>query len=203
MKAEIETMLIHSVNFGDIEVPEDKIISFKEGLPGFPQIRRFTMLELEELKPFQYLQSLDDPPIALLVINPFLVDEGYKFDLTPADMDEIRTTSPENVAVFAVATVPEEPEKATLNLMAPILINESVRVGKQVILHDSGFSVKHPLFNALKKWAIPYGAANASVWHDSTSFRELRGGRQVREIPEINETLARGHGTPRRWRHGC
>ncbi len=151
MKAEIQAMLIHTVNFGDLEIQEEKIISFKEGLPGFPQIRRFTILEYEEWKPFQYLQALDNPPIALLIINPFLVDKGYHFDLTPSDMEEIQSPSPENVSVFAVATVPEEAEKATLNLMAPILVNETNRLGKQVILHESGYSVKHPLFGALKK----------------------------------------------------
>ena len=151
MKAEIQTMMIHSVNFGDLEIPEDRIIAFKEGLPGFPQLRRFTILESEELKPFQYLQALDDPPIALLIINPFLVDGSYHFDLSPADMEEIQTASPENVVVYAVATLPEEAEKATLNLMAPILINETNSVGKQVILHDSGYSVRHPLFGALKR----------------------------------------------------
>ncbi len=143
-------MLVRTVNFGDLDVPEDKIISFNEGLPGFPQIHHFTMLELDEIKPFQYLQSLDDPPIAFLVINPFLVDQGYKFDLPPADMEDMGSRSTADVAVYAVATVPEDPEKATLNLMAPILINELNRCGKQVILHDSGYSVKHPLFKALK-----------------------------------------------------
>jgi flagellar assembly factor FliW len=108
------------------------------------------MLELDEIKPFQYLQSLDDPPIAFLVINPFLVDQGYKFDLSPADMEEIGSSNTADVSVYAVATVPENPEKATLNLMAPIMINEADRRGKQVILHDSGYSVKHPLFKALK-----------------------------------------------------
>ncbi len=151
MTAEIPTMLIHTINFGDLEISEDKIISFKEGLPGFPQIRRFTILEMEDLKPFQYLQSLDDPPIALLVINPFLVDEKYHFELGPADMEEIHTDSPENVTVFVVATVPEDPQRTTLNLMAPILVNEADRVGKQVILHESGYSVKHPLITAMRK----------------------------------------------------
>ena len=141
-------MLVHTVNFGDLDVPGDKILNFKEGLPGFPQIHHFTMLELEEIKPFQYLQSLEDPPIALLVINPFLVDQGYKFDLSPADMEDIGSRNTADVTVYAVATVPENPEKATLNLMAPIMINEVNRCGKQVILHDSGYSVKHPLFNA-------------------------------------------------------
>lgn len=147
---ETEMMRIHTVNFGDIEVPEDKIIAFKEGVPGFPHIHRFAALEFEDLKPFQYLQALDDPPIALLVVNPFVVDSGYKFQLSNSDMEDIQTTNAEEVAVFAVATIPDDPEKATINLMAPIVINDKMRCGKQVILHESGYSVKHPLFRASK-----------------------------------------------------
>jgi len=148
MKAETRTMRVHTVNFGDLDVPEDKIVQFKEGLPGFPQIHHFAVLEIDEIKPFQYLQSLEEPPIALLVINPFLVDQDYRFDLSPAEMQEIGSRNTADVAVYVVATVPENAEKATLNLMAPIMINEVNRSGKQVILHDSGYSVKHPLFSA-------------------------------------------------------
>ena len=83
-------MLIHTVNFGSLEVPEDKVISFKEGLPGFPQIHRFAILEMEELKPFQYLQALDDPPIALFIINPFMIDPTYEFRLMDSDMEDLK-----------------------------------------------------------------------------------------------------------------
>ena len=141
-------MLIHTVNFGDLEVPEDRVISFKEGLPGFPQIHKFAVLEREELKPFQYLQALDDPPISLFIINPFLIDPTYEFRLTETDMEDVNSTSPAEMTVYAVATIPEDPNGATLNLMAPIVINEKDRCGKQVILHDSKYSVKHPLFNS-------------------------------------------------------
>ncbi len=151
MKAETQTMLVQTVNFGDLEVPEDKIIAFKEGLPGFPQIHRFTVLEMDQFKPFQYLQSLDDPPIALLVLNPFLVDSGYKFELSASDMEEIHGSATGEIAVYAVATIPGDPTKATINLMAPIVINDVKRCGKQVILHDSVYSVKHPLFGSEKK----------------------------------------------------
>jgi flagellar assembly factor FliW len=144
-------MLIHTLNFGDLEVPEEKVIAFKEGIPGFPQVHRFTFLEFDDMKPFQYLQSLDDPPIALLIVNPFLVDPAYQFQLSPSDMEDIHCSAPVGVAVYAVATVPADPEEATLNLMAPIVVNESERCGKQVILHDSGYSVKHPLFGGANK----------------------------------------------------
>lgn len=144
-------MLIHTVNFGVLEVPEDKIITFNEGLPGFPQIHRFVVLELEELKPFQYLQALDDPPIALFIINPFIVDQTYEFRLTDSDMEDVQSTNSSELVVYAIATIPDNPNDATLNLMAPIVINEKDRCGKQVILHESNYSVKHPLLsNAVK-----------------------------------------------------
>jgi len=141
-------MLIHTVNFGDLEVPEDKILTFKEGLPGFPQIHRFVVLELLEIKPFQYLQALDDPPITLFVINPFMVVPTYEFRLSETDMADVNSKNSAELAVYAVATIPENPNDATINLMAPIVINEHERCGKQVILHESQYSVKHPLLQA-------------------------------------------------------
>ena len=138
-------MLIQTVNFGDLEIPEDKIITFKEGLPGFPQIHRFAILELEELKPFQYLQALDDPPIALFMINPFLVDPTYEFRLTDSDMEDVNSKNSTELAVYAVRLFRRIPSQATINLMAPIVINDRDRCGKQVILHESKYSVKHPL----------------------------------------------------------
>ena len=150
---ETEMIRIHTVNFGDIEVPEDKIINFKEGVPGFPQIHRFATLEFEDLRPFQYLQALDGPPVALLIVNPFVIDPGYKFQLSNSDMEDIQTANPEDVAVYVVATIPNDAEQATINLIAPIVINVKMRCGKQVILHESGYSVKHPLFKASKSEA--------------------------------------------------
>jgi flagellar assembly factor FliW len=138
-------MLIHTINFGDLEIQEEKIIFFKQGVPGFPQIHRFVKLDFEDLKPFQYLQAVDDPPIALLVVNPFSVDPGYAFELAKSDMEEIRTTDTNETSVYAVATIPDDPEQATVNLMAPIVVNERSKRAKQVILLDSGYSVKHPL----------------------------------------------------------
>jgi flagellar assembly factor FliW len=140
-------MLINTVNFGELEVPENTIITFKEGLPGFPQIHRFAVLEKDELKPFQYLQALDEPPIALFIINPFIVDPTYEFRLTQSDMEDVNSKNSAELAVYAVATIPDDPTQATVNLMAPIVVNDRDRCGKQVILHDSKYSVRHPLLS--------------------------------------------------------
>jgi flagellar assembly factor FliW len=145
---ETKSLTVRTANFGDIEVPEEKILRFEEGIPGFPHIRQFVMLEFEDLKPFHYLQSMEDPPIALLVVNPFLFQPSYEIRLGETDSGGLQTERLEDVSVFVVATIPENPSEATINLMAPVLINEKKRRGKQAILLDSHYSVRHPLFSA-------------------------------------------------------
>ena len=147
-------MRIHTINFGDIEIAQDTIITFDDGLPGFPQLNRFIILEMEGIKPFRYLQALPDddtPPIALYLINPFLVDPSYEFRLTDSDMAAIKSKNSTELTIYAIATIPENPGDATLNMMAPIVINERGRCGKQVILHESKYSVKHPLPGAAEQ----------------------------------------------------
>jgi flagellar assembly factor FliW len=144
-------MLIHTVNFGDLDIPQEKVVNFKEGLPGFPQIHRFALLEIDELEPFRYLQGLDDPPIALYVINPFLVEPSYEFKLTESDMEDVGSSNASELMVYSVATIPDDPNNATINLIAPIVINEKMHCGKQVILHESKYSVKHPLLSGGKE----------------------------------------------------
>ncbi len=141
-------MLIKTVNFGELEIPEDRMVEFSEGLPGFPRIHKFAVLEFEDVKPFQYLQALGDPPIALLIIDPFLIDADYAFQLSSTDMEEIQVANSEDLTVYAVAAIPDNPEESTVNLMAPIVINERVRKGKQVILADTKYSLKHPLLKS-------------------------------------------------------
>jgi len=137
---------VRTAKFGEIDVPEDKVIHFSEGIPGFAGIRNFTILELADLRPFLYLQSLDDPPIALLIVNPFLLHPAYEFQVGDADMRDLQTEMPEEIAVYTVVTVPENHSEATMNLMAPILIHEKKHCGKQVILLEGRHPVKHPIF---------------------------------------------------------
>ena len=146
-------MRINTINFGELEIPEDSVIAFDDGLPGFPQLHRFVVLEMEDIKPFQYLQALPDddtPPIALYLINPFMVDSSYEFRLTDSDMEAIKSTNSAELTIYTVVTIPTDPSEATVNLMAPVVINKKDRRGRQVILHDSKYSVRHPLLSGAK-----------------------------------------------------
>jgi flagellar assembly factor FliW len=87
----------------------------------------------------------------LLVVNPFLLQSSYQFEVSEKDAEELQAGKPEEISIFAVATIPEDPSNATVNLMAPILINDRNRCGKQIILLESHYSVRHPLFPAAAK----------------------------------------------------
>jgi len=137
-------MHVRTLKFGELEVPKENVIEFKEGIPGFPYIRRFAMLDVEEVRPFQYLQALEAESFAFLVIDPFLLEPKYEFQLSAQDMEDIGFANPEEITVCVVATIPENPAETTLNLKAPIVINVKMQCGKQVILHDSPYSVRHP-----------------------------------------------------------
>ncbi len=142
---ENRTLHIRTLSFGEIEIPEDRILFFREGLPGFPDHHRFVVLSFDDLRPFDYLQALDTPPVAFLVISPSHVLEDYRMNLSGPDLADLASSDPADLTVYAVATVPEDPWKATVNLFAPIVINEKSKNGRQFLLHDSGYSVKHPL----------------------------------------------------------
>ncbi len=144
---ELKAVTVRTANFGDIDFPDDRILWFREGIPGFSEIRRFAVLELENIAPFQYLQALDNPTIALLIVNPFLLHPGYTISLEETYLVDLQAAGPEDVSVYVVATVPDNPAGATINLMAPILINEKKRLGMQVILLDSAYSICHPLLD--------------------------------------------------------
>lgn len=142
---ETRTLRIRTLSFGEIEIPEDKVFFFTEGIPGFPDHHRFAVLSFDDLKPFEYLQALDEPPVAFLVINPMLVFSEYSLNLSDSDLTDLVSGSPAELTVYAVATIPEDPRKATVNLFAPIVVSEKNRRGRQFLLHESGYSVKHPL----------------------------------------------------------
>ena len=69
-------MKINTRKFGRIEIEKTKILSMPEGLPGFPGFERFVLLEDPKTAPFCWFQSVQEPNLALIVMNPLLFMPG-------------------------------------------------------------------------------------------------------------------------------
>jgi flagellar assembly factor FliW len=134
--------------FGKIEIEEERIIRFPHGLPGFEDHRSYILIPLEEDVPFSYLQSLDNPELSFLVTSPFYFYGNYEVVLSESLREDLQIVSEDQVVIVTVASVRDSLDSATINLLAPIIINLDTLLGKQIILHDSPYTTKHRLLTA-------------------------------------------------------
>ncbi len=125
---------------GEREITEDSIIYFSRGLIGFDDKRDFTLIRLREDSPFMLLQSLDDPNLGLLVVDPYSFMDEYEVRLSEAEKRILRVENVRQIAVLVTVTIPQgKPEQTTLNLGGPIVINYVARKGLQVPQVDSKY----------------------------------------------------------------
>lgn len=136
-----------STRFGDLAVTEDKIITFPTGVLGFPDAKRFIVLDYESDVPFKWLQSVDDPALAFLITDPHTIKTDYQLSLKVADLADLGEGKDSDMAVLVILTIPEgKPEGMTANFRGPLVVNSSTMRGKQIVLQDDRYSIKHPVF---------------------------------------------------------
>lgn len=144
-------MKINTRMFGEIDIDEEKIINFDLGIIGFDFLKKFTLIhdEDEEDNSVIWLQSLDEAAFAMPVMNPLLAMDNYN----PSVEDELFKNIGEtdgDIIVFVTLTVPDKIENMTVNLRAPIIINPKTRKGCQIIVEETEYLVKYPVYEALK-----------------------------------------------------
>jgi len=145
---------IDSTRFGRIEVDEEAVITFPQGLFGFESCRRFVVLCLDEKSPFRWLQSLEEPNVAFVVIEPSQFMPDYAPTISDADAHALGLDADTPYLTFVIVTVPPgKPEEMTANLMGPIIINASTRIARQVIVEDDCYTTKHSIVQEITKRA--------------------------------------------------
>jgi len=143
--ATFPVMRIRSDLLGDIEATEEQLMEFGEGLFGFPECRRFALLPGARDGTF-WLQSAEHSALAFLLVDPFLHVPGYEVDVPKGDLHELRVSSPDEVAVLGIVTLPRtRDERPTVNLQGPIALHLRARVGRQIVLPESAWGVRHEI----------------------------------------------------------
>lgn len=138
-------MNVQTSRFGEIVVDPQEVINFNQGLPGFEEWKQYILVQTEDSGPFAYLQSTEWEELAFIVTDPFLFYPDYEFTVPETAKEELQLTDEHGVTVKALVTVTDELKQATINLVAPVLINEGTRTGKQLILNNTPYITKHPL----------------------------------------------------------
>ena len=135
---------IQTKPYGEITVKEQQLLHFPVGLFGFERMQRYALLDSDS-PPFFWLQSLDDPGLAFILVNPYLVIREYVLDIDPQELMEIGNPRDEELLVFAVVTIAHEENRVSCNLQGPVIINRRSRQGRQAISLDTRWSIRHSL----------------------------------------------------------
>ncbi|MCC6285039.1 MAG: flagellar assembly protein FliW [Phycisphaerales bacterium] len=126
-----------------ITIPDDRVITFARGLLGFPERRRYCLLEPGEDACFFWLQSLDDPALAFVITDPALFVPEYSVPIRPEQMSELALQRLEDAQVFVI--VNKVNDALTGNLQGPLVINTLTRAGEQMVLAEKRWTTRHPL----------------------------------------------------------
>ena len=138
-------MKVETTRFGPLEVSDEAVLSFPEALIGFEASTRYTIVGREPGKAVWWLQSLDAPEVAFILTDPAGVAPEYRPEVSRTDLSALGLASIEEAEVHVMLVVSQAPKQITANLLGPLVVNPRTRVGKQVVLYNSGYSPVHRL----------------------------------------------------------
>jgi flagellar assembly factor FliW len=139
---------IKTEQFKAAEIKEDKIIFMPGGMPGFLECKRFVIIEREETWPFFFFQCIYDKDLSFFIMNPFLFKPDYEVNRDQV-IKEMAWSADDHdqIKIYAIVNATAGiPEKITANLLGPLVINICANEAVQLVLHNSPYSHKHPIF---------------------------------------------------------
>jgi flagellar assembly factor FliW len=138
-------MYLNTKHFGEIEINEEKIVTFPDGIMGFEDKKRYVVInnyDTEEPVPFMWLQSIDEPDLAFVVTIPYLMEKDYYVDLSREDIDNLRVHEQGDLAIYSIVKIEDKVEDLTVNMLSPIVINANEMLGKQIVQYNTDFELK-------------------------------------------------------------
>lgn len=138
-------MELNSKHHGVVNYSEEDIIFFKNGLPGFEDLKKFIVFPLKDNDSFSIIHSIEED-LGIILISPFMVKENYEFKLEGNILEELKIKEPNEVMVYTTVTLNSNIEKITTNLKAPIVINRFSKLGKQIIIDNESYKIKELIF---------------------------------------------------------
>ncbi|MGM0471740.1 MAG: flagellar assembly protein FliW [Bacillota bacterium] len=135
-------MKIETTRFGELEIDSEGVIEFPTGLAGFEEIKEYVLLTREA--PFLWLQAANEPDLAFVVTNPWNFYSQYEFELKDKVQQELKINKSAEVLTLTLVVIPNQIKKMSINLKAPLIINQQQKLAKQIILEEE-YPIKYYL----------------------------------------------------------
>ncbi len=155
-------MKIKTARFGELEIGSDEVIQFPEGILGFADLRQYCLVDPGDETLILWMQSLVDPNVAFPVLEPKIFKNDYIVRLSGQELKLLKLDNINQSIVFTILTIPRDVTQMTANLKAPIVINLKEQVGRQVVLQENEYTLKHLMFKELKAQLATIAASSGS-----------------------------------------
>lgn len=163
-------MKIKTTRFGEIEVADENIVNFRDGMIGFSKLKRYFLVESQSMPLIIWMQSVDAPEVAFPLVEPWFFKKDYKPNLTEADRAALGLDAGDRTKLFVVLTIPEDMTKMTANMKAPVVVDIEKGSATQLVLQEKAYEVRTPVheaFNrALANLAIEQSASSSDSSQD-------------------------------------
>ncbi len=163
-------MQIHTTRFGPLETETYASVHFPAGLLGFPEIKDYILIASPDEGPFKWLQAVPEPDLAFVVMDPYLIMEDYRIEVSADDLRELHARDNKRLWVMVILTITQPEERpgalkspgqngrpryhVTANFQGPIVVNRDNSWGKQLVLVRSPYHTRHVL--PLGRTEAPY-----------------------------------------------
>ena len=142
-------MILKTTKFGEVEVNENYIFDFIEPIIGYEEYHKFALVDYNVNSPFKWLQSVENPDLAMPVTIPAYFGIPYEFTIPDEKEQILDAKDAGDILCLNIANVPNgAPQNTTINLLAPIVINTANKKAIQLVLLDTNFAIKYRLFDA-------------------------------------------------------
>ncbi len=139
--------------FGEVDIEDDKVLDFPNGIIGFENLHKFAIIYDLDRGPeanLSYLQSLEEPLLVLPVVNPLVVLDDYNPMIEDEFLVPLDMPGEEEIMVLLSMTVPPDITKMTVNMKAPFVINTRTRKGGQIIVENTDYQIRFPVYDILQ-----------------------------------------------------
>lgn len=175
-------MIIETGRFGKLNVELTDIIEFPQGILGFPEYKKYCLIDPADDTLILWLLSIDNPEVCFPVLEPKIFKSDYAVRLSGAELRDLKLTTVKKAAVYSILTIPENISEMTANLKAPIVINLEEQVAKQAVLQENDYNIKHAMFKELRGHILTILASKRASSNGTDSSRAT-GLIPVKELP--------------------
>ncbi len=147
-------MLVKTKFFGEVEIDDSKVLDFPNGIIGFEDFRKYAIIydiEDDSESKISWLQSLEEPALALPVVNPLAIVSVYSPLIEDELLKPLGNPADEDLLCLLVMTVPSDMKKVTANMKAPVIINSKTNKGVQLIVDNADYPVKFNVYESVQK----------------------------------------------------